>query len=208
MSKKVSKEKIVLEYDQKDFCTLYEYQKFLIKHINLGDKIPARVLKKFCSMLTVEQSRIKQEFKKRADAVKEKTLERYLKDKEYIFNKKLPDAIQFSFGNNAVKTKSVCCLPDMLNSLFTKVDSNMMKSAEKDSLIDFLNTSITEYFNSFEGNTDKLFNKYKRDAVIGYIVYKFGFQLSKDTKDYEDQDPPNSLLYKAIAYHTTKKKSK
>lgn len=209
MGKKLGKQKIVLEFDDKDFCTIWGYQKFLTKHLKAGDKIPARVLNKFFSMFTVEENRLKQELKKRSEKVKKLTVERYTKDKDYIFSKKLPFSIQIRFGNKKYpETKSICCLSDMLNRIFTDIENNMIQTYQKESLITLVNDSITDYFSLFKGNTKNLFSKYKRDAIIGFIVYKFGFHPSKETKDYEDQDPPNQVLHQAVKYHTSKNKKK
>lgn len=206
MNKKSNKQKIVLEFEFRDTCAILEYQKFLRRQIKLKNKIPARVLRKFFSLFTIPDIQVRRNLINRVSAVRRQTVDRYLNDKEYAFSKKLLYARQF-FGS---KTKSICCLNDLFKRIFDDIEKDLLKNNDKESIVKLINTSINEYFNSFEGATDKLFSKYKRDAIIGFIAYKLGFHLSKDIRELEkSEEPSNELLSQAIKYHTSKlKKSK
>lgn len=205
MEKKLKRKKIVLEYDEKYFCAIWGYKKFLTKHLKNGDKIPARVLNKFFSLFTIEENRIKEEFKKRSDIIKQKTLERYLKDKEYLFFAPMPDAIQFL---SKKKSERGCSLSDMIESVFDQIEKNFFISNTKETFVKLVNSAINGYFTFYQIKKEKYLSTYKSNAITGFIVFKFGFHLSKETSEYKEIDPSNELLHQAIKYHTSKNKKK
>lgn len=205
MKHRLNKKQLVIEYDDKDFCTIWMYKKFITKNLSEGNKIPARVLGKFFSLFTIEENRIKQEFKMRSDIIKKQTFKRYSKDKEYAFFIPMPDAIQF-IGKS--KKERGCSLSDMLENVFEQIERNITETYEKGSFINFINSAINEYFTFYKINKVKYLGIYKTNAITGFIVFKFGFHLSKEISEYRDTNPSNELLHQAIKYQTSKKKSK
>lgn len=205
MGQKLNRKKIVLEYDEKDFCTLWMYKKFLTKHLKCGDKIPARVLNKFFSMFTIEENRVKEEFKNRSEIIKQKTLNRYLTDKKYTFFIPMPDAIQF-FGKE--NTERGCSLSDMVESVFEQIEKNLLETNYKETFVNLVNSAIDEYFTFYQIDKKKYLSTYKSNAITGFIAFNFGFHLSKETSEYKETYPSNELLHQAIKYHTSKNKKK
>ncbi len=121
------------------------------------------------------------------------------------------DILPFGAQVIAKPIKTSCDLNDMLEYIFSQIEFNMSETKEKELLLGLVYNSINNYFSQFTGKTDKLLSKYKRDSIIGFIVYKFGFQLSKEIREFNQEEPSNELLHQAIKYRTTtlqKKKSK
>jgi hypothetical protein len=208
MSKSVDKKKIVLEFESNNIFVLDSYAKFISKHLKEGNKVPSRVLNKFFSLFTIEEHRMKEEFKKQVDIIKKQTLDRFLTDKKYSFSKMLPNQYHIIelFGPNRNNFGDIDCnLTDMLNHVFLDIEKKL-EIRQQSAFIQLLNSSINKYFSAFEGDTKDLLKSYSRNAIIGFIAYKFGFQLSNEIRESNDIEPTNEMLHQAIRYHTSKKK--
>lgn len=202
MAKKSNKKAITFYFKEDDVCNLFAYQTFLQKHIGQGNKIPARVLKKFFSYFEPEHEKIKKEIEERTGEIKQSTINKFCNDSEYNFSVQLPMNVLFN-SNNVTKE---CCIKDLIESAFVYVESNIIKVTEKNEFISIIYKSINDYFNYFTGDTEKIFSTYKRTVLTGYVVHKLGFHLSKEIVQLEGKEPPNQLLYQSVKYYIDKLK--
>lgn len=179
------------------------YQHFLIKHVKRGDKIPAKVIDKFFSFFTVEKDRLNQELKSQIKTIKVKTINKFVNDKEYNFSEKLPSRLQlnnlFNPQDNSI-TESVCSLHKLIGHLFNAIILKEFDRTDKGTFIRFIYDQIDSYFNLFKCDGLAIFGKYKRYVLTGFIIHKFGFQLSKDIKELQREEPTNQMLREAVRY--------
>lgn len=229
MSKIEPKETFVIEYNIKDLCLILGYSKFLREHIELGDKIPARVLLKYASLFNLEEDRIEAEIKSVTSRNKACVIDRYGKLNEYSFKNKMVLSSQPPFfyepfnipGQSLIDAvskkdykpspkykrkpkyiKSDCSFAGMVKYVFDDIEKFLFKKIEKRDFIKSVNTSINKYFKQFQGDTLKLFGQYKRTVIVGYIAYKFDYSLSKEIMDIYDGEPTNTQLFQAVKHYT------
>ena len=214
LTKKSNKIKVVLEYNKEDICTIWRYEKFLIKNLEKGNKIPARVLNKFFSLLTVEKDRLKHELQHQVDDIKALTIKRYCNDKDYAFDLQLPSSTWmtsiFVHNHKGKVLKSYCNLTGLIEYVFTGITDYFFENREKRKFIELVNSRICEYFKMFKCDEFEIFSSYKRQALAGYITYKFGFQLSKEIMKLEEDELSNEMLKESTKHYipTPKKKKR
>lgn len=215
MEKKHPKQKLVLEYDYESICGIWKFEKFFKKHLEAGDKIPARALIKFFSLFKKEEDVIKNEVKKRCDDIKEKTYRRFSNDKDYNFeielalNMNFPDFWLEGMQESKEEKKGKCNLKEMLDSVFDSITENFLEiSVDKKRFILAIYDNIEYYFQMFKGDTQSVLSQYGRKAITGYTAYSFGFHLSKEIRDLNGTEPNNELLVQGVKYYTDKIKKK
>ncbi len=187
MGKKSRKRKIILEFDDKDAFAIWEYQKFIIKHLKAGDRIPTRVLNKFFSFIKVESASVKEGFNERLSHLKAELLVKYLKiyNFEKISNSHRTYQPKYSFNG-------------LIDHIFSTISFEIYIEQDKKKILIHLFDIIESYFDSYQGNTLKLFRKYKRDVLIGEILFALGFDMLKN------KIIPNAADFSEAIKNTTK----
>src|ERR1035437_4399968 len=112
--------KIVLEYDMFSAFHIKKYRKWIQKHVDKGDKIPARVIKKFISFFKTEEQLIKVKVKIINQIIRN-TLERF-KKYNYNFQKEKSKSRVVNFmDDNLMENLSEYSLEKMLESVLIEL---------------------------------------------------------------------------------------
>ena len=207
--KKIEKTReFIIEIDEKDIWTVIRYQEFINKHIKNGNKIPSKVFLAYFSLLKVKESRIKAEKKELFASIKMKTIQRFSREKEFTFNERLPYLDTFIDPyqtNGKVLEERDCNFISLLDHIFALVLNDSIKFDEKKKTILLLNNYIQSYFSKFTVNPFSFLSRYLQDALIGYIMYSYGFILSKEIKLLKNEEPTNQMLHQTIKHVTADK---
>lgn len=190
------KRSITLEFNEEDGGAVLAYKYFFDKHLAAGNKIPARVLHKFFSLFSlpiIEQEKI---FEIQKESISAGIINQY--EKEYNFNKNL---VCTRYIDNR---KQECSFTGLINNMFCTLSFEIYVKRDKQTLLIHLFEIIESYFNNFKGDTEKLFSKYKRDVLIGYILFSFGYSISKELKKFSLENPPLNSDFSEAIKNTTK----
>lgn len=194
--------KIFIEIDEKDLYAIRVYEEFINKHVELKNKIPARVIKKFFSFFgkKTNQNYVINQLKQKEINVfvldiKKQVLERFIHNDEYNFS-------VYKYSLQLMLDEIFNSISESLLSLWDKID----RSKKKEVLIFFVYMAINNYFELCDSDLKISFGKYKKIALTGFIIYKFGFHLSQKITPnaLKGKNPTNEQFYESIKYYIKK----
>ncbi|TND09827.1 MAG: hypothetical protein FD123_951 [Bacteroidetes bacterium] len=200
------KEKIELEIDARDLCNVLAYEYFLKKHIAAGDKIPARVLKKFISFFRITEDERRKGIEKQINILKNRIIERFGADAEYTFER--PKAKKRK-GNDIVFEIPASSFKDVVNSAVSSLVSTLMENHNKYRNTDerkFLFESIFNSINSVMKGApkpaQKKISRYKKIVLASFMTSEIGYRFT--TK----KNPTNQDYFQGAKYIANKMKNK
>ena len=217
-----TKEKIVWEYYEDDVCDMWGYEKFIKRHIQLGNKIPARVLKKYFAFFekpVLDNQLIKEKIVNTARESVLKSIEKYRQNFSFIAPKtkrkgrlksipiEIPENMSLNFPPPIPHPFTF--VPDVLPG--TEFSSTLFVNSFYDSLIKekdlveiiedkikFMNVAIRRLYNYVNAVTERPKNgfpsEYKMTIIVGLILVSFGLL---DTKDKWELSRSKYKLYTA-----------
>lgn len=84
MGKKKRIRNIVIEFEEKDMCSILMHEHFIKSKLKEGKNIPAKVLNSYFSLFSIKNV-IKEEIKSKSKEIKTKLIGRFSSDKHYKF---------------------------------------------------------------------------------------------------------------------------
>lgn len=213
---------IVIEYDAKHSSAYFRYEQFIRKNIEAGNKIPARVLKKFLSLIRVKRDREQSEINVLVERAKQPVIHRFSNDPDYKFSCKGKPEYNWNWlddleGDSPTKKKRAKKVEYTFDSLMTRVFSGLrtrlasIKSSDagsdKEALIEYVYGEISHYCSLPDINP---YTAYKQAVLTSYIVFQFEYYLSDKLKVAftQKREPANHDLYEAVKYYINKIKRK
>ena len=217
------KEQIVLEYYEEDLCKFWGYEKFIKRHVQLGHKIPARVLKTYFGLFDKPVFDNKEMKKRLINNARELTLKNIEKYKQsFSFDagvvkkgRKRNIKIDTSKINGLVIPEPLFVKPvithfsstifvnEYCNKLLNLKDIETIVSSQNKLVAD-VTKQLYYYVNTHSEPPQNGFpSDYKLTIIIGLILVSFGYLHDKET--WEDSGSKYKLyhayLNKAVQYH-------
>ncbi|MCX6180710.1 MAG: hypothetical protein NT150_02115 [Bacteroidetes bacterium] len=187
MAKRIKTVRAVLEYHPDNVCALDSYNKFIEKHIEQGNKIPARVLKRFFSMF---KFKIYNKYEIDADLQKEKILQRFGAEKGFTFIVIEKGEVLYSFNH-------------MINELCLEMKKNYSGFLEKTKVEQrkkkvcyFIFAKMHWYKQKAEKHVGKpLLSNYALGAITAYFMNVLGWNFGgKDAKTKKLYDSMKGMI--------------
>jgi len=172
--------KIILEYDQKNGFALRKYLKWIDKNVELGNKIPARVIKKLISFFKTE----KEIEKAKNDLIRKiitNTLKRFPKynfeSEEVKLNK------PFNFSNPQPIIHNPYSLSHMLQSVLEKAIDNNGKDIYNDKT-EFIGKTylLMSEYQEKRHVPEKELKDYKKHVLSAFLAIQIGYVVVKKEK--------------------------
>lgn len=216
----MSKEKnveITIEYDIAHSSAFYSYEKFLKKNIAAGNKIPARVLKKFLAIIRVKKDREQEQVNIVVDNARTPVISRFSRDPDYQFTCKGNPEFDwpFDFNDNTgsprkPKSKKVqYTFEGLMQRVFSGLRSRLLSfknaenASEKEALIEYVYGEIVHYCSLPDRDP---YTHYMKGVLTSYIVLQFNFYLSDKLRvaHAKGEEPTNHELFAAVKYYIKK----
>ena len=90
------------------------------------------------------------------------------------------------FGTKRGKLeKTECCFTRLIDHIFKNISLEVFSKKERNKILSHIHNVIEDYFNGYEADTTKVFKKYRRDVLIGYILLSSGYPVTKKLKGSE-----------------------
>ena len=186
-------------------CDAWAYQRFIEKHIRQGNKIPARVLKKFLTYIDFgEQGLLQREWS--ISQIAKNVGERFTNTDYEFDGTHIAFSVQDDLGNIEQEITMPYSLKIMIENICKEIFElfdERNNHLTKDECLATIHEKIESYKDGYLSDEHKQkFTSYKMYVLASYITIQFSFKLT------EKKDPTNEELYHCARNAITKQKRK
>lgn len=220
MSKKKKEfRELVFEYDADDACGVIKLEDFFKRHVEAGDRIPARAIRILLSKVRIKEERLNTEVEELIGRVKQAVLDRYGRDKDYQFTftyeipytepefepPKLQDGTpMFTPVTDGKPTIETVTFQRVIDQLFHWLQFDYLeivrteKDRGKQKLVQFVYGGIQSGIRQAKNPP---LNPYQIGSITGYVLWRLGFHLA-GTESFakKGKEPSNNVLYNGVKY--------